>query len=685
MSTRSVMTMDDASTTSFLSSTSAGTNDSLANVKTSAALIDRSRSLVSEILAGPRNGRSSRSASNILGIPIGFEVYDDDVETIRSVEEMRDALIKVQGDHKQTQLKYLAERAEVKYKEKNMIKLAKHLNVMSRVLESKDKDLKKMNKVESKRQTEMVEVRIQLRNEISSSSSKESALEKALKESQEQVVLAETSRDELSERVAQLEADSLSISRALSEREAEGSSFQKQLKQNDSISSQHQTKALEGDKLQAQVGESGKNENKHLAAVAPLTLDNESLLSSKSKKESESVVHENKVKDSNDKARKDEAEIMSKDAKFVKASSRNDERDSKYQSELEKMKISNAELKRELRAKKTDMDKYTAESLRMSKVNNARDSRHQQELDDMQKINEQLKLSLEATAIRAALANKDRDSYKLRSSNHTVPLFEKLKTEEELKDALRSQHMTIRNCRADMETMTKKHNDEIRRLNLKLNERESLIQKLKDEIALLRSMENGHNMQPFSQEISLNTEIASMRIQLDNQKYEMRKLKEERSNILREHRALAPITEEVEQMRKEKVTMTKKLESLRAEARNGCGHHHEISELKKAVREKHRELVKLRAKERSGYSPKNGGSNSSLGAYSPGKPWFPSARSVPSNADFNPNKVFEHLYKAETVSSRYKKTVRPKKEYSDPSGMDISLSFKSQSADSMDL
>jgi hypothetical protein len=47
-------------------------------------------------------------------------------------------------------------------------------------------------------------MRIQLRNEISSSSSKESALEKALKESQEQVVLAETSRDKLSERVAQV-------------------------------------------------------------------------------------------------------------------------------------------------------------------------------------------------------------------------------------------------------------------------------------------------------------------------------------------------------------------------------------------------------------------------------------------------------------------------------------------------
>mmetsp|Transcript_28518 Transcript_28518/g.52010 ORF Transcript_28518/g.52010 Transcript_28518/m.52010 type:complete len:221 (+) Transcript_28518:1946-2608(+) len=154
--------------------------------------------------------------------------------------------------------------------------------------------------------------------------------------------------------------------------------------------------------------------------------------------------------------------------------------------------------------------------------------------------------------------------------------------------------MTIRNCRADMDTMTKKHNDEIRRLNLKLNERDSLIHKLKDEIALLRSMEAGHNMQPFSQEISLNTEIASMRIQLDNQKYEMRKLKEERSNILREHRALAPINEEVEQMRKEKVTMTKKLEALRADARNGCGHQDEISELKKDVRAKHRELVKVR-------------------------------------------------------------------------------------------
>jgi hypothetical protein len=77
-------------------------------------------------------------------MPIGFEVDDDDIETIKSVEEMRDALIKVQGDLKQTQLKYLAERAEVKYKEKNMIKLAKHLNVMSRVLESKDKDLKKV-------------------------------------------------------------------------------------------------------------------------------------------------------------------------------------------------------------------------------------------------------------------------------------------------------------------------------------------------------------------------------------------------------------------------------------------------------------------------------------------------------------------------------------------------------------
>jgi hypothetical protein len=35
---------------------------------------------------------------------------------------------------------------------------------------------------------------------------------------------------------------------------------------------------------------------------------------------------------------------MSKDAKFVKSSSRNDERDSKDQSELEKMKISNAEV-----------------------------------------------------------------------------------------------------------------------------------------------------------------------------------------------------------------------------------------------------------------------------------------------------------------------------------------------------
>mmetsp|Transcript_28524 Transcript_28524/g.52048 ORF Transcript_28524/g.52048 Transcript_28524/m.52048 type:complete len:572 (+) Transcript_28524:946-2661(+) len=571
-----------------------------------------------------------------------------------------------------------------------------------------------MNKVENKRQTEMVEVRIQLRNEISSSSSKESALEKALKESQEQVVLAETSRDELSERVAQLEADSLSISRSLAEREAEGSSFQKHLKQNDSTSSQHQAKDLECDKLraqldtekakaaelsskvdtqnsqieklQAQVGESGKNENKHLAAVAPLTLDNESLLSSKSKKTSEIVAHENEVKDSNDKARKDEAEIMSKDAKFVKSSSRNDERDSKDQSELEKMKISNAELKRELRAKKTAMDKHTAESLRMSKVNNARDSRHQQDLDDIQRINEQLKLSLEATAVRAALANKDRDSYRLRSSNHTVPLFEKLKTEEELKDALRSQHMTIRNCRADMDTMTKKHNDEIRRLNLKLNERDSLIHKLKDEIALLRSMEAGHNMQPFSQEISLNTEIASMRIQLDNQKYEMRKLKEERSNILREHRALAPINEEVEQMRKEKVTMTKKLEALRADARNGCGHQDEISELKKDVRAKHRELVKLRAMERSGFSPRNGGSNSSLGAYTQGKPWFPSARSVTSpNTDFNPNKVFEHLYKTETVSSRYKKTVRPKKEHSDPTGMNISLSLKSPSTDSMNL
>jgi hypothetical protein len=47
-------------------------------------------------------------------------------------------------------------------------------------------------------------------------------------------------------------------------------------------------------------------------------------------------------------------------------------------------------------------------------------------------------------------------------------------------------------------------------------------------------------------------------------------------------------------MRKEKATMAKKLESLKADARNGCGHQDEISELKKAVREKHRELVKVR-------------------------------------------------------------------------------------------
>jgi hypothetical protein len=40
-----------------------------------------------------------------------------------------------------------------------------------------------------------------------------------------------------------------------------------------------------------------------------------------------------------------------------------------------------------------------------------------------------------------------------------------------------------------------------------------------------------------------------MRIQLDHQKFEIRKLKDERSKILREHRALAPIAEEVEQVR----------------------------------------------------------------------------------------------------------------------------------------
>jgi hypothetical protein len=44
-----------------------------------------------------------------------------------------------------------------------------------------------------------------------------------------------------------------------------------------------------------------------------------------------------------------------------------------------------------MRAKKTEMDKYTAESLRMSKVYNVRDSRHQLELDDIQKINEQVR------------------------------------------------------------------------------------------------------------------------------------------------------------------------------------------------------------------------------------------------------------------------------------------------------
>jgi hypothetical protein len=53
------------------------------------------------------------------------------------------------------------------------------------------------------------------------------------------------------------------------------------------ISSYFHPKKLQ---LQSQVGESGKNEKKHLAVIAQLKLDNESLLSSKSTKESEIVV-----------------------------------------------------------------------------------------------------------------------------------------------------------------------------------------------------------------------------------------------------------------------------------------------------------------------------------------------------------------------------------------------------------